>query len=137
MRILETGAAPTPNGHYSQAVVANGLIFLSAQLPIVPGTNGSIPDGIEAQARQALYNLRAILEASGANLACVVSASIYVTNIADWPRVDRVWAEVFGDCRPARGVFGIETLHLGASIAIQMIAAVPMQLDQPGESQGR
>jgi reactive intermediate/imine deaminase len=126
MRIIEAVAAPMPNGHYSQAIAASGLIFLSAQLPIVPGTNGTIPAGIEAQARQAIYNSRAILEASGADLAHVVSASIYVTDIENWPRVDAVWAEVFGDCRPARGVFCIEALHLGASIAVQMIAAAPV-----------
>jgi reactive intermediate/imine deaminase len=126
MRSIETVGAPRPNGHYSQAIAANGLIFLSAQLPIIPGTNPTIPDGIEAQARQAIYNSRAILEAAGAGLAHVVSASIYVTDIENWPRVDTVWAEVFGDCRPARGVFCVNALHLGASIAIQMIAAAPI-----------
>ena len=131
MRIIEAAGAPIPNGHYSQAIVAGGLIFLSAQLPIIPGPNVTIPDGIEAQARQAIHNSRAILEASGASLAHVVSASIYVTAIENWPRVDAVWAEAFGDWRPARGVFCVEALHLGASIAIQMIAAAPVQQYDP------
>jgi 2-iminobutanoate/2-iminopropanoate deaminase len=133
--MIEAAGAPMPNGHYSQAIAASGLIFLSAQLPIIPGTNLTVPDGIEAQARQAIDNSRAILEASGAGLAHVVSASIYVTEIEHWPRVDAVWAEVFGDSRPARGVFCIDALHLGASIAIQMIAAAPV--DPPQRLQRR
>jgi 2-iminobutanoate/2-iminopropanoate deaminase len=135
MRIIKAVGAPMPNGHYSQAIAAGGLIFLSAQLPIIPGTNATVPDGIQAQARQTIYNSRAILEAAGAGLAQVVSASIYVTDIELWPRVDTVWAEVFGDCRPARGVFCVEALHLGASIAIQMIAAAPD--DRPQRLQRR
>jgi 2-iminobutanoate/2-iminopropanoate deaminase len=123
MRIVETRNAPAPNGHYSQAVVANGLVFLSAQLPIDPRSQ-QLATGLEAQVHQVIANCRAILQASGSGLDHVLSASIYLTDITAWPLVDAIWTEAFEDHRPARGVFGVDALHLGASIAIQMSAIV-------------
>jgi 2-iminobutanoate/2-iminopropanoate deaminase len=117
-----TDKAPLPAGHYSQAVVANGLVFVAGQLPIVPDGGKEIPVGIEAQTRQALVNVAAILEAAGSSLEKLVSVTVYVSDIGDWPAVNRVYAEALGDHRPARAVAVSPQLHFGALVEIQAIA---------------
>ncbi len=114
--------APAPAGHYSQAVIANGFVFVSGQLPIVPGGANEIPSGIDAQTRQALKNVAAILVAAGSNLKKLVSVTIYVTDIRDWPAVNRVYAELLEDHRPARAVAVSPQLHFGSLIEVQAIA---------------
>lgn len=119
--------APTPNGHYSQAVRAGGFIFVSTQLPIVAGAEPAIAPGIEQQAGQVVDNIAAILHAAHVSLAHVVSVTIFVTDMDSWPSVDRLFAAKFGTHRPARGVVMSPRLHLGALVAMQAIAvdAVP------------
>src|SRR5205807_6361185 len=108
---VETPDAPPPGGHYSQAVVANGFVFVSGQLPIKLGGGHEVPEGIEAQTRQALANVAAILRAAHSSLDNVVSVTVYVTDIANWPAVNRVYAEVVGKHRPARVVAVSPQLH--------------------------
>jgi 2-iminobutanoate/2-iminopropanoate deaminase len=117
-----TDEAPLPGGHYSQAVIANGLVFVAGQLPIVPRAGKEIPVGIEAQTRQALANVAAVLEAAGSSLNKLVSVTIYVSDIGDWPSVNRIYAEALGDHRPARAVAVSPQLHFGALVEIQAIA---------------
>ena len=123
MNFISTTEAPAAGGHYSQAVVANGLVFVAGQLPIRPG--GGIPEGVEAQTRQALANVAAILKAAGSGLDKIVSATIYVSDIAHWPEVNRVYAEVLGAHKPARTVAVSPQLHFGALIEAQIIALAP------------
>jgi 2-iminobutanoate/2-iminopropanoate deaminase len=106
----------------SQAVIANGFIFVSGQLPIKPGGGHEIPPGIEAQTRQALSNVEAILRAANSGLDRVVSVTVYVTDIANWPKVNQVYAEVLGNNRPARIVAVSKELHFGSLVEIQAIA---------------
>ncbi|NNM74166.1 RidA family protein [Enterovirga aerilata] len=120
MNFITTEDAPPAGGHYSQAVTANGLLFVAGQLPIRLG--GGIPDGIEAQTRQALANVEAILKAAGSGLDRVVSATVYVSDIELWPEVNRVYAEIFGVHRPARTVAVSPQLHYGALVEVQAIA---------------
>ena len=120
MKFITTENAPAAGGHYSQAVAANGFLFVAGQLPIKPG--GGMPDGIEAQTRQAIANVAAILKAAGSDLSRVVSATVYVSNIDLWPEVNRVYAEVLGSHRPARAVAVSPQLHHGALVEVQMIA---------------
>jgi 2-iminobutanoate/2-iminopropanoate deaminase len=125
MDIVRTSLAPPPGGHYSQAIVANGFVFASGQLPIIPTpaeTAPKIPDGIAAQTRQVFANLAVILEAAGSGLAKLVSVTVYVTDIADWPLVNEVYAEILGDHRPARTVTVSPQLHFGCRIEIQATA---------------
>ena len=119
---VETAEAPAPGGHYSQAVVGGGFVFVAGQLPIKPGSHNEIPAGIEAQTRQALSNVAAILRAAHTDLDRVVSVTVYVTDIANWPEVNRVYAEVFGNSRPARVVAVSPQLHFGSLIEVQAIA---------------
>lgn len=119
---IETADSPAANGHYSQAVSANGFLFLATQLPLSPSRPGELPGDVEGQCRQAIANCRAILAAAGASLSDVVSVNIFAVDIADWPIADAAMADAFGSHRPARGVFGVNALHLGARIAVQMVA---------------
>jgi 2-iminobutanoate/2-iminopropanoate deaminase len=120
---IQTDLAPVPNGHYSQAVAHNGVLYLSIQLPLDPVTK-ELPDGIEAQVAQVLNNCEAILAAGGSALALVLSATVYLTDDADWPAVDAEFSRRFGTTRPARGVVFVPSLRLGASVAMLMIAAI-------------
>jgi 2-iminobutanoate/2-iminopropanoate deaminase len=122
IKTIETAQAPAPGGHYSQAVVANGFVFVSGQLPIKPGGGHEIPVGIEAQTRQALSNVDAILRAANSGLDRIVSVTVYVTDIADWPKVNQTYANVFGNYRPARVVAVSKELHFGSLVEIQAIA---------------
>lgn len=127
MEFIHSSLGPRPGGHYSQAVVANGFVFVSGQLPVIPGPVKPgeppvLPEGIEAQTRQALGNLALILEAAGSGLDKLVSVTLYLTDIADWPLVNRVYAEILGEHRPARTIAVSPQLHFGCRIEIQATA---------------
>lgn len=119
---VETADAPPPGGHYSQATIANGFVFVSGQLPIKLGAHSELPAGIDAQARQVLSNVEAILRAANSSLDRVVSVTVYVTDIKNWPEVNRVYADVFGQHRPARVVAVSPQLHFGSLVEIQAVA---------------
>lgn len=125
MQFVSTPGAPLPAGHYSQAVVANGFVFVAGILPIVPDTDRHIPDGVEAQARQVLSNLRAILEAAGSALDQLVSVQIFIPSIDLWPALNAVYGEVLGDHRPARTVVPCGDLHYGALMELNAVAVAP------------
>jgi len=123
MKFVYTKAAPTPAGHYSQAVVANGFVFVAGILPIEPGEGERrIPDGIEAQVRLAFTNLRAILEASGSAVGRLVSVQIFVPSVDSWPKVNAIYAELLGEHRPARTVIPCGPLHYGALVEVNAVA---------------
>ena len=125
MQFIDTKAAPAPGGHYSQAIVANGFLFVAGILPIEPGGGGRrIPDGVEAQVRVVLANLRAILDASGSALDRLVSVQIFVPSIDAWPVINAVYAEALGDHRPARTVVPCGSLHYGALIELNAVALI-------------
>ena len=121
MQYVRSDLGPQPRGHYSQAVTANGFVFVAGQLPLVVGDD-AVPKGIEAQTRQALRNVSHVLEAAGSGLDKLVSVTVYVTDIADWPIVNRIYAEMLGDHRPARTVAVSPQLHFGCLVEIQAIA---------------
>lgn len=120
MQFITTPDAPAAGGHYSQAVVANGFVFVAGQLPVLPG--GGMLEGVEAQARQALNNVAAILAAAGSGLDLIVSATVYVRDISLWPQINRVYAEVLGAHKPARTVTVSPQLHYDALVEMQVVA---------------
>ncbi len=122
MQFIETHDAPLPAGHYSQAIVANGFVFVAGILPVIPGPERHIPDGIEAQTRQALANLRTILEASDSELDRLVSVQLFVPSIESWPTINAVYSDTLGAHRPARTVVPCGALHYAALIEINAIA---------------
>ena len=124
MRTVETPAAPTPAGHYSQAIVHGGVAYVAGQLPIDPANPKAPPGDMASQARQALANVQAILEAAGSGMSQLLQMTIYISDISHWAAVNEVYTEVLGDHRPARAVVPVRDLHYGYMIEIQAIAAV-------------
>lgn len=124
MHIVQTDLAPRPAGHYSQAVVHGGTVYVSGQLPIDPAAPKAPPGDAAAQARQALANVRAILEAAGSGLDRTLQMTIYVSDISHWDEVNRVYGEVMDGHRPARAVVPTRDLHYGYLVEIQAIAAL-------------
>lgn len=122
MQRITTKDAPLPGGHYSQAIGTGELLFVAGQLPIDPETGEKELGSIEAQARRCLENLRAILRAGRSDLDRVVKTTVYVADIALWARVNDVYAETFGEHRPARAVVPVPALHHGFLVEIEAIA---------------
>ncbi|MBW2417511.1 MAG: reactive intermediate/imine deaminase [Deltaproteobacteria bacterium] len=125
-REVRTIGAPEPVGPYSQAVVLDGIVFLSGQIPLDPESGEMVGGEIEDQARRVLANLRAVLEAAGSSMAQVLKTTVYLTDLSLFPRVNAVYAEHFGsDPAPARATVEVSALPLGAGIEIDAIARVP------------
>ncbi len=122
MEFIETSAAPLPAGHYSQAVAANGMVFVSGQLPIVPGIERHIPEGVEAQLRQVFANLRGILLAADSDLDRLLSVQLFISDIALWEPINTVYREILGMHKPARTVIPCGPLHYGALLELNAIA---------------
>ncbi len=124
MNYIETPNAPAPGGHYSQAVVANGFVFVAGQLPI--GGDGKVVSGSAGeQLRVAFGNTVAILAAAGAGVSDIVNATLFVQDIALWPEVNATYSELLGEHRPARTVAVSPQLHFGALVEIQVTAVAP------------
>jgi 2-iminobutanoate/2-iminopropanoate deaminase len=115
--------APFPAGHYSQATVAAGLVFVSGQLPL-RAPSMEIPDGIEAQLVLAMKNVEYILIAAGSSLEQLVSVQLFIADVSLWPEVNRVYAQLMGSRKPARTIVPVGALHYGALIEINAIAEV-------------
>jgi reactive intermediate/imine deaminase len=121
---VTTSAAPVPAGHYSQAIVHNGIVYVAGQIGMDPQRPGHAPGDIEAQTEQTLRNVGNILVAAGSDLSHVLSMTIYVSDIADWGRVNTVYTRVMGAHKPARAVVPVGLLHYGFGIEISCVAAV-------------
>ena len=123
MKSIETRDAPTAAGHYSQAVVHNGVVYVAGQLPIKPGSDDRSVRSIEDQTEQTLRNVEAILKAAGSGLDRVLQMTIYISDIELWGGVNTVYGRVMGAHKPARAVVPVKDLHYGYQIEIQAIAA--------------
>ncbi|MBC7926214.1 MAG: RidA family protein [Bryobacteraceae bacterium] len=120
--IIATEAAPKAIGPYSQAVRWNGLVFLSGQIPLEPAT-GQILDGdIEAQTERVLENIRAVLAASGSGFEKVLKTTVFLKNMADFPRMNEVYARYFGENPPARSTVEAARLPRDVQVEIDCIA---------------
>ena len=124
MTFTETPNAPAPGGHYSQAVVHNGLVYLSGVLPITPAGAKLNDATVVQQTEQILANLDAILDAAGSHRNKVLKVSIFIADITAWNAVNQVYAQFFGDHRPARSVVPCSTLHYGFGIELEAVATV-------------
>jgi 2-iminobutanoate/2-iminopropanoate deaminase len=110
-------------GHYSQAIVHNGLVFVSGQISIDPKSGEKKPGSIEEQTEQTLNNVAEILKAANSDLSQVLKMTVYVADIELWSAVNTVYAKFMGDHRPARAVIPTGRLHYGFLIEIEAIAA--------------
>jgi 2-iminobutanoate/2-iminopropanoate deaminase len=119
---VNTYDAPLPAGHYSQAIVAGNMIFVSGQIPVVPLTGDKVTGNISDQTHQALNNLLNIIKAAGGDINTVVRTTIYITDINDWEEVNRVYADFFGSSQPARSIVEVSNLYHGFKVEIEATA---------------
>lgn len=125
IRAVRSQNAPEPVGPYSQAVVHGGWLFASGQIPLEPATGELVPGEIEAQTERVLENLSAVLQEGGSSLNRVVRATIYLTDLSLFPRVNAVYARYFcAEPAPARATVEVSALPLGAAVEIDAIAIV-------------
>jgi len=120
---IETKNAPAAGGHYSQAVKHNGLIYVSGQLPVQLGAAHDTEAAFEDQARLALANLLAILDAAGSTPGHLLKVTAYIVGIENWPRFNAVYSEILGDIKPARSIVPVPELHYGYLVEIDALAA--------------
>jgi 2-iminobutanoate/2-iminopropanoate deaminase len=121
MHVVNTDKAPSAIGPYSQAIVHDGFVFTSGQIPLrADGT--LVEGGIEPQTKQVLANLRAVLEAAGCGLDKVLKTTVFLTDLNDFAVVNGLYAEAFGDHAPARSTVQVAALPRGAAIEIEVIA---------------
>ena len=121
MNVISTSNAPKAIGPYSQAIVVNDMIFTSGQIALRP--DGSFVDGdVEAQAKQVLENLQAVLEAAESSLQKVVKTTIFLANMDDFAAVNAIYGTFFGEHKPARSTVGVKTLPKNALVEIEAIA---------------
>ncbi|NIV35032.1 MAG: hypothetical protein GWN58_37920 [Anaerolineae bacterium] len=121
-QLISTEQAPAAVGPYSQAVKAGGFVFTAGQLGLVPGAKELAGPDIESQTRQALQNLKATLEAAGSCLNHAVKATVYLSDIADFPAMNAVYAQFFSETPPARAAVQVAALPLGAKVMIDIVA---------------
>jgi 2-iminobutanoate/2-iminopropanoate deaminase len=121
---VETDAAPAPIGPYSQAVVANGVLYVSGQVPLDPASGELVEDGIAEQARRCLESLEAICRAAGTALSDAARIGIYLTDMASFPEVNEVYAGFLSEPFPVRTTVGVAALPKGA--LVEMDATVPL-----------
>ena len=121
IELIHTDKAPAAVGPYSQATKANGLVFVSGQLGIIPG-EGKLAEGFKAQTRQALDNLKAILEAAGSSLEQVLAVEVFVMDMGRFADLNAIYAEYFSAHKPARAAIQVGGLPLGGLVEMKCTA---------------
>lgn len=122
LEVIQTDKAAAPIGPYSQAIRANGMIFVAGEKGIDPTTNQMVPGGIAAETRQTLENVKNILESAGSSISRAVATTVYLTNISDFAEMNAVYAEYFTDNPPGRTTVGVSSLPAGAQVEITVTA---------------
>ena len=126
MKAIATNAAPAAIGPYSQAIQVGGMLYTSGQIALAP--DGKMAENeIHAQAHQVLKNLSAVLAEAGASFADVVKTTIFLADIDDFVAVNTIYAEYFGDHKPARSTVAVKTLPKNALVEIECISVIPNQ----------
>lgn len=124
MQIIETSNAPLPIGPYSQAVIANGMAYLSGQIALHPVTGELVMDDIETETRQVMENIAALLEACGSSWEKVVKASIFLSDMGNFARVNAVYGSYFTGNYPARETVQVACLPKNVNVEISIIAVI-------------
>lgn len=123
--IIATEEAPAAVGPYSQAVRVGDFVYTAGQIPLVPNTTQLIEGGIEAQTRQVMNNLGAVLTAAGTGLENVVKTTIFLTDLSNFGIVNQVYGSFFGNEPPARSTVQVAALPLNAKVEIEAVAILP------------
>ncbi len=124
VRTISTAAAPAAIGPYSQGVVANGFLYTAGQIALNPASGNVIDGDVVAQTERVLANLAAVIEAAGGSWQQVVKTTVFLAEMADFPKVNEVYARVLGDARPARSTVQVAGLPRGVLVEIDAIVAV-------------
>jgi 2-iminobutanoate/2-iminopropanoate deaminase len=119
---ISTAKAPTAIGPYEQAIKAGGLVYTAGQIPLDPKTGHLVDGGITAQTRQALENLKAVLEAAGSALDRVIKATVFLKSMGDFAAMNDVYTAYLGTAKPARSTVAVAELPRGALVEIDLIA---------------
>ncbi len=124
MKIIQHPSVPTAVGPYSQAIVADGRVYTSGQIALDPATGEMVTGGVDVEARRALTNLKALLAASGSSMDRVIKTTVFLVDMADFPAMNAVYAEFFGDWKPARSTVAVAALPKGARFECEAVALV-------------
>ncbi len=122
---VSTPHAPAAIGPYSQAISVDGWLYTSGQIALDPETGKIVDGGFDAQARQVVSNLQQVLAAAGCSFQDVVKATIYVTDLANFPELNQLYGKALGEHRPARSTVQVAALPLGALVEIDLVARIP------------
>lgn len=122
MEFVSTERAPKAIGPYSQATIADNFVYTAGQIALDPASGEIVPGGITEQTRRVFANLDAILEAAGTDFAHVVKTTVFLTDMADFQAMNAVYAQVFGEHRPARSTVAVSGLPRGVNVEIEVIA---------------
>ncbi len=123
-QIVTCEQAPRAVGPYSQAVISQGFVFVSGQIPLDPATGELVEDDVAAQTARVLENLRAILEACGSSLERVVKTTVYLADLNDFARMNEVYARYFPSTPPARATVEVSRIPRGARVEIEAVAEI-------------
>jgi len=129
-RVVHTDGAPKAIGPYSQAIAIGDLVFASGQIGLDPTTGELVAGGVEEQTRQALKNLRRVLEAAGSEIARIVKTTVFLADMQDFAAMNRVYGEMIGAEPPARSTVAVKALPKGALVEIEAMA-LPAQASRP------
>ena len=121
-KIIMTENAPKALGPYSQAIMVGNTLYVSGQIPFVPETMTLVSEDIQAQTRQSIENIKAIVNEAGGELSDVVKVNIFVKNIEDFDKINEVYAEYFNEAKPARALVEVARLPRDVKIEIEAIA---------------
>ena len=133
-KILPPGQ-PQPKGYYSPGIVHNGIVYVSGQLPMGLETREPFTGSIEEQTELALRNVETVLVAAGSDLQHVLQMTIYVSDMELWDAVNKTYARVMGEHRPARAIVPVKDLHFGVKIEIQAIASILGEPPRRGDAE--
>jgi 2-iminobutanoate/2-iminopropanoate deaminase len=125
MTVVSTPSAPAAIGPYSQGIIAGGFLFTAGQVALDPATTQLINGDVVAQSERVMQNLTAVLKAAGTDWQHVVRTTVYLQDMADFPKMNEVYARHLGDSRPARSTVQVAGLPRGALVEIDCIARIP------------
>ncbi|EFD05605.1 putative endoribonuclease L-PSP [Peptostreptococcus anaerobius 653-L] len=124
MEVVFTSKAPAAVGPYSQAIKVGNVVYCSGQIPLVPETGEIVEGDIKAQAKQSLENVKAVLTEAGATFSNVVKTTVFIVDMADFGAINEVYAEYFGDHKPARSCVAVKELPKGARVEVEVLVVL-------------
>jgi 2-iminobutanoate/2-iminopropanoate deaminase len=124
MDYVATSEAPKAIGPYSQAVKANGFVYTSGQIALDPASGNLVDTSFDDQVHRVFKNLKAVLQAAGSDFSRVLKATVYLTDMNNFPALNGIYAEYFGEHKPARTTVGVSQLPKGGAVEIDLVALV-------------